>query len=36
MEDSSAHSWKFDRITQLLEGVHAFVMKNIKGKVNII
>lgn len=36
MEDFVGHSWKFDKITQLLAGACAFIMKNIKGRVDLI
>ena len=36
MEDSLGHSQKFNKIARLLAGVHAFVLVNIKGRVDII
>ena len=35
MEDSPIHSRKFKKIAPLLASIHAFVMKNIKGRVDI-
>lgn len=36
MEDSLCHSQKFDKIKWLLVGVYAFVIENVKGRVDII
>lgn len=36
IEDSLSQSWKFDKISHLLLGVHSFVAENIKGKDDMI
>ena len=36
IKDAPSHSWKFEKIIRLLVGVCSFIVKNIKGIIDIV
>ena len=36
IEDSPGHARKYDKLTRILDGVHGFIAKNTKRRLNII